>query len=366
MVQGRDSSLQNVHLQSRLTITMSIRALLRRFREQPRGQSFVEFALILPIFLVIMSAAIDLGRIAYARVTIANVAREASFQAAQTPTAYLAGQPCAAGNEGANMVICRAILESTGSVITVRPADIALTCTPTCAKAMGNTVTVNATGRFNLLTPVMAVFFGGTTITFSSTATNQISALPSLDGEAPPPPPPPGDVAVPPLIGETEDAALVLLATAGLTAGARIETYSSVIPVGSVVDQGPAAGTLVAAGSAVAYTVSLGPDPAPVCSLPSAGFTYTADSTLSPGTNLAPVKVSVTDTSTSSPSCPISTWKWDWDDGPATYGKVQLPHVYDHPPGVKGSVTTYHLTLTVTNAVGSRTSGTVEISVTKP
>ena len=39
---------------------------------------------------------------------------------------------------------------------------------------MGNTVTVTATGRFNLLTPVMAVFFGGTTITFSSTATNQI------------------------------------------------------------------------------------------------------------------------------------------------------------------------------------------------
>ena len=107
---------------------MSIRALLRRFREQPRGQSLVEFALILPVFLVILSAAVDLGRIAYARVTIANVAREASFQAAQTPTAYQAGQPCARGNEDANKVICRAILESTGSVITVTPADIALTC----------------------------------------------------------------------------------------------------------------------------------------------------------------------------------------------------------------------------------------------
>jgi Flp pilus assembly protein TadG len=341
---------------------MSIRALLRRFREQPRGQSFVEFALILPIFLVIMSAAVDLGRLAYARVTIANVAREASFQAAQTPTAYLAGQPCTAGNENANKVICRAILESTGSVITVMPADIALTCTPTCDKAMGNTVTVSATGRFNLLTPVMAVFFGGTTITFSSTATNQISALPSLDGEEPPPPPPPGDVPVPPLIGETEEAALVLLATAGLTAGTRVETYSAVIPIGLVVDQGPAPGTPVPAGSPVAYAVSLGPDPAPVCSLPSAGFTLTT----SPSDNLAPVTVTVTDTSTSSASCPISTWKWDWDDGPDTYGKVQLPHVYDHPPGPTGSVTTYRLTLTVTNSAGSKTSGTREISVVKP
>jgi Flp pilus assembly protein TadG len=346
---------------------MSIRALLRRFREQPRGQSFVEFALILPIFLVIMSAAVDLGRLAYARVTIANVAREASFQASQTPTAYLAGQPCVTGNEDANRVICRAILESTGSVITVAPADITLTCSPTCDKAMGNTVTVKATGRFSLLTPVMAVFFGGTTISFSSTATNQISALPSLDGEEPPPPPPPpGDVAVPPLIGETEEAALVLLATAGLTAGSRVETYSAVIPSGSVVDQGPAPETMVAAGSAVAYAVSLGPDPAPVCSLPSAGFTYTADSTLVPGTNLAPVKVTVTDTSTSSASCPISTWKWDWDEGPDTYGKVQAPHIYDHPTGKSGSVTTYKLTLTVTNSVGSKTSGTYEISVMKP
>ena len=193
MVQGKDSSLQNVHLQSRLTSTMSIRALLRRFRGQPRGQSFVEFALILPVFLVVLSAAVDLGRIAYARVTIANVAREASFQAAQTPTAYQAGQPCSSGNEDANKVICRAILESTGSVITVTPADIALTCTPDCGATMGNTVTVTATGRFNLLTPVMAVFFGGSTITFSSSATPRASASSSSGSSRGPDGPNPSD-----------------------------------------------------------------------------------------------------------------------------------------------------------------------------
>ena len=340
---------------------MSIRAIMRRLREQPLGQSFVEFALILPVFLVILSAAIDLGRLAYARVTIANVAREASFQAAQTPTSYLAGQPCTSGIEKANMVICRAILESTGSVITVAPADIVLTCTPTCDKTMGNTVTVKATGRFNLVTPVIAVFFGGTTITFSSTATNQISALPSIDGEEPPPPPPPGDTATPPLIGKTEAEALVLLADAGLTAGTRTELYDAVTPIGSVVDQGPAPGTMVAAGSAVSYVVSLGPDPAPVCSLPSAGFTFTS----SPSTNQSPVTVTVNDTSTSSASCPISVWAWDWGTGPVTYGKVQLPHVYTNTTGPRGDVKTYNLTLTVTNSVGSATSGTVVISVMK-
>src|SRR3990170_1408722 len=88
---------------------MHIRALLRRYRERPLGQSLTEFALLLPVFLVVLSAAID------------------------------------------------------------------------------NTVTVTATGRFNLLTPVMGLFFGGQTITFSSTATNQISAFPPLPNETPDP-----------------------------------------------------------------------------------------------------------------------------------------------------------------------------------
>src|SRR3990170_894533 len=104
---------------------MGLRTFLRRRRGRSLGQSLVEFAIILPVFLVILSAAIDLGRMAYARVTIANVAREASFQAAKTPTSYQAGQPCSTTT---NMVICRAVLESTGSVVTVSPSDITMTC----------------------------------------------------------------------------------------------------------------------------------------------------------------------------------------------------------------------------------------------
>jgi len=283
---------------------MHIRAILRRYREQPLGQSLVEFALILPVFLMIVSAAVDLGRLAYARVTIANVAREASFQAAQTPTAYLAGQPCTSGDEDANLVICRAILESTGSVITVTPADVTLTCSPSCGGTMGNTVTVTVTGRFNLLTPVMAVFFGGTTITFSSTSTNQISALPPMP-TAPP--------------------------------GAPTDT-----PVPSA-------------------TASASPTPAPTvmpCSLPSAAFTYTKS-----GTN-SPVDVTVTDTSTSSASCGITQWRWDWGDGTSPtidFGSASgHTHRYVNPgPGKQN----YPLTLTVWNAAGSNTSGAAIIGV---
>jgi len=331
---------------------MSIRALLRRFRGQPRGQSFVEFALILPVFLVILSAAVDLGRIAYARVTIANVAREASFQAAQTPTAYQAGQPCSLGNEDANKVICRAILESTGSVITVTPADIALTCTPDCGATMGNTVTVTATGRFNLLTPVMAVFFGGSTITFGSTSTNQIASLPSVE-EEPPAPPPVVLTTVPALSGLTESEWLDLVAAANLVAGAKTEVFDSTVPNGKMVSSTPGPGTSVAEGTVVNYIVSKGT--APVCSTVSAGFTYTK----TPASNRSPVTVTVTDTTTYNPAC-VTVWAWDWGDGVVTFGQVQPPHVYFN----FGSTNmTYILSLTVTSGTFTTTVGGYAILV---
>ena len=284
---------------------MSIRALLRRFREQPRGQSFVEFALILPVFLVILSAAVDLGRIAYARVTIANVAREASFQAAQTPTAYQAGQPCSPGNEDANKVICRAILESTGSVITVTPADISLSCSPSCSDSMGNTVTVKATGRFNLLTPVMSVFFGGSTITFSSTSTNQISALPAV---------------------------------------ASSTTAPTAAPTPTATPTGTAAPTATPA-----------PSPTPNCLAVSAGFTKTS----TPSDDRSPVTVTVTDTTTWNTSC-STVWAWNWGDGVTTYGQVQAPHVYYNAgPSTKH----FTLTLTVTSGAIESTFGGYSITV---
>lgn len=332
---------------------MHIRRFLRRYRERPLGQSLVEFALILPVFLVIMSAAIDLGRLAYARVTIANVAREASFQAAKTPTAYLAGQPCSPGLEDANMVICRAILESKGSVITVTPADIALTCTPDCDDVMGNTVTVTATGRFNLLTPVMAVFFGGTTITFSSTATNQISSLPPAPTWPPTAPPPVVWTTTPDLTGKTEAQWLSLLSAAGLLAGSRTEAFNSTVANGYMISSDPVPGTSVPEGTAVNYVVSKGA--APVCNTVSAGFTYTK----SPSSNRSPVTVTVTDTTTYNPAC-VTVWAWDWGDGTVTYGRVQAPHVYYNAgPSNK----TYTLSLSVTSGTFTTTVGGYAILV---
>jgi Flp pilus assembly protein TadG len=265
----------------------------------------VEFALILPVFLVLFAAALDLGRLAGAQISLANAAREAAFQAAVTPTSYQAGQPCPTVDPTthelppSNLVICRALLEAKNAPVTVRPADVSLSCSPTCSRGLGNTVSVRVSGQFQLLTPVLTAILGHSTLNFGTTVTNQIETLPSASMAAPTPGP----------------------------------TFTP-LP-----------------------TATATPEPTVMaCTAPSAGFTYTR----SPSSNKSPVTVTVTDTSTSSSSCPIQVWEWNWGDGVKTYGKVQSPHVYY----ASGSTKTYFITLTVWNSPTTyATSGAVTITV---
>ncbi len=53
--------------------------LHRRARDR-RGQTLVEFALILPIFLLVLMGILDLGRAVYYSSTLSNAAREAARQ----------------------------------------------------------------------------------------------------------------------------------------------------------------------------------------------------------------------------------------------------------------------------------------------
>src|SRR6058998_3591510 len=127
-------------------------ALRRHFRTRTRGQSLVELALILPVFMLFFAAVRDLGRIAAAQVAIQNAAREGAFQAAKTPTDFDSSTGCPA--DGAtNVIYCRIKLESSGGV-TISPSDVTVNCHPaTCATGIGNTVTVRVNGHFRLLTP---------------------------------------------------------------------------------------------------------------------------------------------------------------------------------------------------------------------
>jgi PKD repeat protein len=66
--------------------------------------------------------------------------------------------------------------------------------------------------------------------------------------------------------------------------------------------------------------------------------------------------VTFTDTSSSVIGCAIDSWFWQSSDGWTSDQRNPAPHTY----GVAG---TYEVTLTVHNAVGSKTSGVVQILV---
>jgi Flp pilus assembly protein TadG len=287
-----------------------------RRRDRTRGQGLVEFALILPVFLVLLSAAIDLGRLAYARIAVENAAREGAFQAAETPTSYTAGQPCPAidpitGQPPSNLVICRTLLEAAGSVISVSPSDVSVNCSPSCTEGLGNTVSVTVNGHFKLLTPFMALFFGGYTINFASTSTMQIETLPDV-----------ADPSVAPSVAPSVD--------------------PSVAP---------------SADPSVAPTID------PTCYTPSAGFTHTD----SPVGMKSPVTMTVVDTSSASPSCPITKWTWHWGDGGPDYiGRTPPPHVFYNPGPPENK--SFSITLTVQTcplASCTSTSGAAVITVKK-
>src|SRR3954447_26432222 len=100
-------------------------AIRRHLAARSRGQSLVEFALILPLFLVFVAACLDLGRIFYANISLNNAAREGAMQAASDGATFI---PNGAGDPVNNNVVCRVQLESKGSSVSIASTDITMSC----------------------------------------------------------------------------------------------------------------------------------------------------------------------------------------------------------------------------------------------
>ncbi len=285
-------------------LTSVLRRIRRHRATRSRGQSLVEFALILPLLMVLFATTLDLGRLALSQLSITNAAREGAFQASTTPASFDNTQGCPADGK-TNLVVCRVLLEAKASGITIAPADITRTCSPSgCATGLGNRVTVSVVGHFQLLTPLLAGFFGGSqAITFTRSSTSQIETLPDPPVVYPNPTPTPSPTPTP--------------------------------------------------DPSASPSAEPTPTAMPACTIPSAGFTFT----VSPVSHQPPVTISVVDTTTS-PNCAITSWFWNWDDGSTSLLQNPGSHTY----GVEG---TYEVTLRVTNAAGSNTTGSVQVKVKK-
>jgi len=60
--------------------------MFRRYPRQDKGQAFVELALVLPIFILLLVGAVEVGRLAYASIEVSNAARAGVGYAAQNHT----------------------------------------------------------------------------------------------------------------------------------------------------------------------------------------------------------------------------------------------------------------------------------------
>jgi len=91
---------------------MSILSAIRG-RKRSRGQSVVEFALVLPILLLLLAATIDFGRLFYLYVAVNNAAKEGALYGARSPLCDDSANPACGdpnnvawhvANEAANLV----------------------------------------------------------------------------------------------------------------------------------------------------------------------------------------------------------------------------------------------------------------------
>jgi Flp pilus assembly protein TadG len=138
-----------------------------RRRSRRRGQAMVEFALVLPIFLLVLAGILDFGFMLYNRMTVINAAREGAHAAIIVPN-Y---------NDIPTVVQGAVIANAARGGITLTGADVAVSCSqtstgvvapPACSWATavpGDSVIVTVSYTYHSFFPL----YFGTSFNLSST-----------------------------------------------------------------------------------------------------------------------------------------------------------------------------------------------------
>jgi hypothetical protein len=192
--------------------------MMTRWRRRlTRGQALPEFALVLPVLMLVLLIAIDVGRLFYGWVNINNAARIAANYAGAAPTASFgpgSEYETVVRNEANNSDCTLA----TVSIPTFAPdtnvgstATVSLSCsfkllTPFISRFVGDPMILSATSNFVIRSgfvagvPIAPPGFPTPTPLPSPSADPSASPAPSV---SPPPPCAPGTIAVPNLVGLT-------------------------------------------------------------------------------------------------------------------------------------------------------------------
>jgi len=110
-------------------------------KRKERGQSLTEFVLVLPVLLIILSGVLDLGRLYYVHVAIADAAVEGA--------AYAAIHPDDVGG-----ILGRA-QDASGGIVQIDPDLVEVTLPPTIE--LGASVVVSVRYEFEMVTPFVNI-----------------------------------------------------------------------------------------------------------------------------------------------------------------------------------------------------------------
>lgn len=137
-----------------------------RSQRRSRGQSLVEFALVIPIFLLIVFALIDMGRLVYINNALAEGAREGARWGSVQSRSQDAPGRTSIGTHATDSLA--AVPNSTVTVTCLDQKD-GLTTAATCVP--GDILVVQVDSPVTMLTPILAQIVGPRTYTAISKTT---------------------------------------------------------------------------------------------------------------------------------------------------------------------------------------------------
>ena len=300
-------------------------------RADHRGQSLVEFALVIPIMLLLTMVALDFGRVYLGYINLQNMVRIAANYAADNPDAWIgAGDATKKASykqkivDDAKATNCALIVDGSGNPPAPTYSDVGGNGITT---DIGDTATVGVTCQFNVITPIISRIFSGGTINVSAEAAFPVKTGLVATGTGGSGSPPTAAFAGTPLSGPspltvqfTDQSAkwhneLVVDfngdGVADSTAQDPQHTFSAV---------GLHTVTLTASNANGSSTLTKA-DYVSVSTAPAV-----VDFTATPTSGTAPLSVTFTDTSTGGPTA----WAWDFNNDGTTDSTVQNPpaHVY--------------------------------------
>ena len=138
--------------------------MTRLVRRGRRGQALVEFALVIPIVVLLLISLFDLGRAVYAYTTITNAARDGARLAIV--------QQAGVENEAADQAVGLGVDPATDVDVAYRTPDLTGTC---AAVSIGCVAEVTVNYDFSAVTPLIGNLVGP--ITMASTSRLPVEAV---------------------------------------------------------------------------------------------------------------------------------------------------------------------------------------------